>query len=48
MVMDTMAILMATTPITMVMDIPLVTGVTITVDQGTDPVMGDEITGIGL
>jgi hypothetical protein len=43
-----MAILMATTPITMVMDILIVTGTTIIVDQGTDPVMGDEITGIGL
>jgi hypothetical protein len=46
--MDTMVILIATTPIIMVMDIPLVTGATITGDQGTDPIMGDKITGIGL
>jgi len=44
--MDTMAILMATIPITMVMDIPLVIGATITEDQGMDPVMGDEIIGV--
>jgi hypothetical protein len=44
--MDTMAILMATTPITMVMDIPIVTE-TIIVDQGVAPVIGDEIKGQG-
>jgi hypothetical protein len=41
-VMDTMTILMATTMETMV------TGIVVVMDQGTDPVMGDEITGIGL
>jgi hypothetical protein len=33
---DIMAILTATTPIARVMDIPIVTGTIITVDQGTD------------
>jgi hypothetical protein len=43
---DIMAILRATAPITTVMDIPIVTE-TIIVDQGVDPVIGDETIGQG-
>jgi hypothetical protein len=42
---DIIAIPIATAPIITVMDIPIVTGTTIIVDQDTDPVMGDEIMG---
>jgi len=44
---DIIAILRATATIITVMDIPIVTETIIVVDQGTDPVMGDEITGEG-
>jgi hypothetical protein len=44
---DIMAILMATAPITTVMDIPIVTETIIILDQGVDPVIGDEIMGQG-
>ena len=47
MAMDITAILLATAPITMVMDIPIVTGTAITVDQGVAQVIGDEITAVG-
>jgi hypothetical protein len=45
--MDIMAILMGTVPITTVMEIPIMTGTAITVDQRVAPVIGDEIMGEG-
>jgi hypothetical protein len=44
---DIMAILMATAPTTMVMEIPIMTRAAITVDQGVAPVIGDKIEGQG-